>query len=109
MNYSRQQSFRNQAVITKICLISGACTRGRFVTFQNAAVECACFAKSNTKKIWSELLNNKLRVYARKVKTAKSVRNAHTAEKPPMCNYGSALEMKLSAPRIVQQNWLPVV
>ena len=27
-------------------------------------------------------------MYARKVKTAKSVRNAHTAEKPPMFNYG---------------------
>ena len=96
MNYSRQQSFRNQAVITKICLISGACTRGRFVTFQNAAVECACFAKSNTKscslmkekKFGANYLNNKLRVYAMKVKTATSVRNVHTAEKPPMLNYG---------------------
>ena len=53
-----------------------------------------------------KLLNNKLRVYARKVKPAKSVRNAHTAEKPPMCNYGSALEM-LSAPEY--PTWLPVV
>ena len=37
-------------------------------TFQNAAVECACFAKSNTKilllderkKIWSELLKQQV-------------------------------------------------
>ena len=100
MNYSRQQSFCNQAsMINKICVISGACKENKKViilmilvnenAFQNAAVECACFAKSNTKScslmkeknFGANYLNNKLRVYARKVIPSKSVRNAHIAEK----------------------------
>ena len=59
----------------------------RLLTVSALQVKHKILLFDERKKIWSELFKQRGRLNQPKL----YVRNAHTAEKPPMFNYGSAL------------------